>query len=182
MFNRLIPSLATLLLALTALLGGVVAFTTLPTALLSASQSLALPEVLQPFAQLNPVIGVHLVGAVGALMLGPVIFWRRKGTRSHKVLGRLWMLLMLTAAVSSLFIRDRHLPNIAGYTPIHIVTVLTFVGISLGLWHVLHGRIAAHRQALVRTYVGGCIIAGLFAFVPSRFLGHWLWHTVLGWV
>lgn len=182
MFNRVIPLLATSLFGLTALLALVVVTATLPALLQATPEQAAIPTWLKPFTQLHPVIAIHLMAAVCALMLGPVIFWRPKGTTSHKLLGRVWVLLMLTAAVSSLWIRDRHLPNIAGYTPIHIVTVLTFLGISVGMWHVLKGRIAAHRRTMIRTYVGGCIIAGLFAFAPSRFLGHWLWHTVLGWI
>ena len=50
---------------------------------------------------------------------------RRKGTPLHRVLGWSFVAPMALAALSSAFIRDSHLPGIAGFTPIHALTVLT---------------------------------------------------------
>jgi uncharacterized membrane protein len=30
------------------------------------------------------------------------------------------------------------------------------------------------------TYIGACIVAGLFTLVPGRYLGDLLWHNFLG--
>jgi len=132
------------------------------------------------FATLPPVILMHIVFAIGALLLGPFALFARKGSRLHRLAGYLWLSLMFLAALSSLFIHDFRLPNIAGYTPIHILTLVVFIGIGRGLWHVVHRNIPAHRRAMLRTYVGGCVVAGLFALVPGRFLGQMLWHQALG--
>ena len=142
----------------------------------------SLATLFAPFASLRPAIAIHLAAALSALCLGPFILWRRKGTPDHKRLGRLWGGLMLTAAVSSLFIRDFHLPNIAGYTPIHLLTALTFFGVIGGVLWARRGQMVSHQKAMRGTFWGGCVGAGLFALAPGRFLGQWLWHHALGWL
>lgn len=135
-----------------------------------------------PFLQLGPAIQIHVFAAVGAVLLGPVALWSRKGSTRHRSAGYAWVLLMLTAAVSSLFIRDFRLPNIGGYTPIHLLTVVTFAGVGAGITAAVQRRIAVHRKAMQRTYISGCLVAGAFALMPTRYLGHLLWSQTLGWV
>lgn len=131
---------------------------------------------------LPPAVAIHLTCAVAALVLGPFALWARKGSQPHRVAGYLWVALMLGAAISALFIRDRGLPNIAGYTPIHLLVLVTLQGLARGLWAVTHGQIQAHRKAMQQTYVYACVVAGLFTLLPGRYLGHLLWHQTLGWV
>lgn len=133
-----------------------------------------------PFLQLGPAIQIHVVAAVGAVLLGPVALWSRKGSTRHRSAGYVWVVLMLTAAVSSLFIRDFRLPNIAGYTPIHLITLLTFAGVGTGIVAAVQRRIPVHQKAMRRTYISGCLVAGAFALAPGRFLGHLLWVQTLG--
>lgn len=129
---------------------------------------------------LSPAISFHLIVALCAMVLGPFALTARKGSRLHRAAGYAWVTLMLAAAVSSLFIRDYRLPNIAGYTPIHLLTVMTFLGVGSGIWHVVHGRIAAHRFSMWSAYIGGCVVAGSFALLPHRYLGRLVWHHWLG--
>lgn len=133
------------------------------------------------FAALPTAVQWHLACAVGALVLGPLVLWSRKGTPGHRRMGYLWVVLMLGAALSSVFIRDRGLPNIAGFTPIHAFTVLTFIGVGGALLAVLRGQIAAHQRGMRQVYLGGCVVAGAFALLPGRFLGNLLWRDLLGW-
>lgn len=123
---------------------------------------------------------LHLIFAAGALVLGPLALYSRKGSGAHRGAGYVWVLLMLGAAISSLWIRDFRLPNLAGYTPIHLLTLLTFAGVGGGLWLVIRGRISAHRKAMRGVYFGGCIGAGVFTLLPGRYLGDLLWHHGLG--
>jgi uncharacterized membrane protein len=78
------------------------------------------------------------------------------------------------------FIRDFRLPNLAGYTPIHILTVTTLAGLGYGIWHIVNRRVAAHRQAMWKVYLFGCLGAGSFALLPGRYLGDLVWHHALG--
>ncbi|MEX8498934.1 DUF2306 domain-containing protein [Leptothrix ochracea] len=139
------------------------------------------PAVINPL-DLPFAILLHLILAVGALLLGPFALRARKGSALHRRSGYVWIGLMLGAALSSIFIRDHHLPNIAGYTPIHLLTVLTLVGVSSGLWHIRQRRITEHRKTMWMIYLSGCIGAGAFTLLPGRYLGHLLWHHTLGWL
>lgn len=134
------------------------------------------------FQQLGLATQAHVVAATGALLLGPLALWARKGSGLHRSAGYLWVVLMLTAAVTSLFIRDFRLPNLAGYTPIHLLTLVTFAGVGTGIVAAVQRRITVHQKAMRRTYISGCLVAGAFTLLPSRFLGQMLWHQALGWV
>jgi uncharacterized membrane protein len=131
---------------------------------------------------LSPVIVVHLTLASAALVLGPLALTARKGSRLHRAAGYAWVTLMIGAALSSAFIRDFQLPNLAGFTPIHLLTVLTFAAVGRALFAIARRRVALHRRAMWSAYLGGCIGAGLFALAPGRYLGDLLWHHGLGWV
>lgn len=132
-------------------------------------------------AALSPAIILHLFFALGALVLGPIALWLRKGSRGHRGLGYAWVTLMAGAALSSLFIRDFRMPNVLGYTPIHLLTLLTFTGITMGIVHIANRRVTEHRRWMQRTYLG-VLVAGAFTLLPQRYLGSLLWHHVLGWV
>jgi uncharacterized membrane protein len=132
---------------------------------------------MNPFISLletRPVVFFHLVTAVAALLLGIVILTRRKGTGSHRALGWAWVLLMGSTALASAFIQNGRLPNIAGFSPIHLLTVITGVGLPYAVWSARRGNIVAHRMAMRAIYAGGCVVAGMFTLLPGRFLGNLL--------
>ena len=128
----------------------------------------------------QPLTFVHLCAAAAALLLGGVILARRKGTPDHRLLGWAWVALMGCAVIASAFMRDYRMPNIAGFTPIHLLTVVAGVYLPLGIWRIRHGDVAGHRSAMRGLYIGGCIVAGLFTLAPSRVLGRLLWTHALG--
>ena len=104
----------------------------------------------------------------------------RKGSPLHRQLGWVWVIAMGGAALTSVFIRDHGMPNIAGFTPIHFFTLAVMVQLPLGIWHARHGRVQAHRRVMQGMYIGGCLIAGVFTLMPGRFLGQLLWKQTLG--
>ena len=126
----------------------------------------------------HPLIFVHMVCAIAALVLGAVLLLRRKGTPSHRALGWAWVLLMAGATISSAFIRDTGMINLAGFTPIHLLTLLVAVQLPRAVLAIRRGRVEAHRQAMRGMYIGGCVVAGLFTLLPRRFLGRLLWGAV----
>ena len=129
--------------------------------------------------QMSPVIAIHLAAASSAFFIGPFVLWARRGRlqrpRLHRALGYAWVTLMLMTAISAIFIRDFRLPNLNGYTPIHLLIPATFFGLGLAFWRLFKGNIRGHQTAMQITYVSGCIIAGAFTLVPSRYLGQLLW-------
>jgi uncharacterized membrane protein len=122
----------------------------------------------------KPLVFIHLIAALAALLLGLAILTRRKGTFGHRTLGWIWVSMMGSAALASTLIRDYRLPNIAGYTPVHLLTLIVAVLLPLAIWTIRRGNVSAHRKTMTGLYVGGCVVAGLFALAPTRLLGHWL--------
>jgi len=130
----------------------------------------------------NPVIAIHLTAALGALAGGPVALWARLGARQrprlHRAFGSAWVTLMLATAISALFIRDFELPNVAGYTPIHLLVPVTLAGLVYSFHALARGDIATHRQIMQRLYYGACVLAGMFTLMPQRLVGHFVWSQL----
>jgi uncharacterized membrane protein len=136
--------------------------------------------------EMSPVIAVHMTAALGAVATGPVALWARKGAvqrpRLHRAFGYAWVTLMVLAAVSSIFIRDHGLPNIAGYTPIHLLVPYTLFSITMAFVYLARGNVVGHRKTMQWLYIGACVIAGAFTLLPNRYLGRLIWGQWLGWV
>jgi uncharacterized membrane protein len=136
--------------------------------------------------EMNPVIAVHMTAALGAVATGPVALWARKGAvqrpRLHRAFGYAWVTLMVLAAVSSIFIRDYGLPNIAGYTPIHLLVPYTLFSITMAFVYLARRDLSGHRKTMQWLYIGSCMIAGAFTLLPNRYLGQLIWGQWLGWV
>jgi uncharacterized membrane protein len=140
--------------------------------------------------QLTPIIAIHLTAALAALALGPVALWARRGhaarnstsqrPRLHRAAGYAWTTCIVATAVSALFIRDYRLPNLAGYTLIHLLVPYTLFGLYGAFRQLLLGNIQAHRKHMLSLYLGACIGAGVFTLLPSRYLGQLVWGQWLG--
>ena len=132
--------------------------------------------------QMTPVIAVHMTAALGALVTGPIALWARRGRQQHpklhRAFGYAWVTLMIVAAVSAVFIRDFRLPNLAGFTPIHILVPVSLGTLFLAFYKLAQGDIGGHRAYMQRLYVGACLVAGAFTLLPSRYLGQLVWSSV----
>ena len=132
--------------------------------------------------QMTPLIAIHMTAALAAIATGPVALWARQGARPrprlHRAFGYAWVTLMLATAISAIFIRDTTPPNIAGYTPIHLLVPITLVSLFGAFWKLAHGDIAGHASIMRKLYVGACVVAGLFTLLPQRYLGGLLWGAL----
>jgi uncharacterized membrane protein len=111
---------------------------------------------------------VHLGTVLPALPLGAYLLLRRKGDRWHRLLGRIWAVLMITTAVSSFWLQST-----GSLSFIHLFSVLTLVSVPLAVMWIRQGRVDRHRRTMMNIYIG-LIVAGLFAFTPGRLLNDWL--------
>ena len=114
-------------------------------------------------------------GAFAALLLGVVQFAAPKGTLPHKALGAVWLAIMATIAVSSIFVRPslvEGLPLHKWFSPIHLFTLLTFWGLAQGGYLLLRGgpTLRFHSRPFAGMFIGGLILAGLLAFLPGRIM------------
>ena len=114
-----------------------------------------------------PSIVLHLAAALTALLLGTVVLARRKGTRSHKALGRMWVALMTLVAVSSFWIFEMR--KGAGPSWIHVLSAWTLVSLACALYYIRQGNVRAHRRFMIGTFLG-LAGAGLGALAPGRAL------------
>ncbi len=139
--------------------------------------------------QLTPLIAIHMTAALAALALGPVALWARRGhaaqrgadqrPRLHRAAGYAWVTLMLVTALSAIFISDPMVPNIAGFSAIHLLIPVVLGMLFLAFRFLLRGNIRGHRLTMVWLYLGGCIVAGVFTLAPDRTLGQLVWSEWL---
>lgn len=135
---------------------------------------------LTPLLNAGLVIQIHVIAAIAAFLLGALVLWRRKGTRLHKALGKVWVVLMLVVATSSLFIHEGRL--FGPFSLIHILTLVTYIGIGQALWAIKVQRdVVAHRAGMQGTYIGALLLAGAFTFLPGRRMHAVLFGAEAGW-
>ena len=134
--------------------------------------------------QMTPLIAVHMSAAITAVVLGPFALWARLGRttrpRLHRAFGYAWVTCMIAAALSAVFIRDFGLPNIAGYTPIHLLIPVTLVSLYKAFVYLHQGNFQGHRKTMQWLYISACLIAGAFTLLPKRYLGNLIWSNWLG--
>jgi uncharacterized membrane protein len=110
-------------------------------------------------------VHVHLGAALLALLIGTLIFLRRKGTPSHRALGWSWVLLMLTVSLTSFFIQAR-----GRFSLIHVLSVVVLVAVPVAVIAARRGNVRLHKICMISTFTG-LVIAGSFTLLPYRMLG-----------
>jgi uncharacterized membrane protein len=132
--------------------------------------------------EMTPLIAIHMSMALGAVATGPVALWARLGARQrprlHRTFGYAWVTLMLATAISAIFIRDRSLPNLDGFTPIHLLVPVTLLSLLVAFWKLARGNIAGHARTMRSLYFFACVVTGAFTLLPQRFLGRLVWGQI----
>lgn len=123
---------------------------------------------LAPLLNASLIIQVHAFAAMIAFGLGPFILFTRKGNTRHRVLGRVWALVMAVTIVSSFFVFG--LRMFGPFGPIHFISVFAAFSLVRGINYARKGNITAHRQNMRRLYFLALVIAGVFTFVPGRIM------------
>lgn len=113
----------------------------------------------------------HLVTVSPAFLVGSWLMFRPKGKALHRLLGRVFMALMMITAIITLW-----MPAQLGSTwlnhfgVIHLLSLLTLVSVPRALIAARKGDVKAHAGTMISLYVGGLLVAGGFAFMPGRLL------------
>lgn len=139
---------------------------------------------------LTPLIAVHMTAALAAIAIGPIALWARRGharrqphsqrPRLHRAAGYAWVTLMLITALSAIFISDPAVPNIAGFSAIHLLIPVVLGTLFLAFRQLLRGNVNGHRKSMLTLYISACLIAGAFTLAPGRLLGQLVWGQWLG--
>ncbi|SOB79978.1 Uncharacterized membrane protein [Sphingomonas guangdongensis] len=122
------------------------------------------------WGQVPAAIWPHIATIVVALVLTVPLMLRRRGDRSHRVLGTVWVAAMIATALLSFRI---HTVN-GSWSWIHLLSLWTLVQVPLLWWHARRHNVAGHRAAVRGMVTGALLIAGFFTFPFNRLLGHWL--------
>jgi uncharacterized membrane protein len=118
---------------------------------------------------------LHLATVVPAFFLGALQLFRGKGTPGHRLIGKIYMLLMLATGLITLMMPAEVGPRFLNHFGfIHIFSFMALFGVPSAYIAARRGHIQAHRGAMLGLYIGGILIAGAFAFSPGRMLHQWL--------
>ena len=114
---------------------------------------------------------LHLFTVLPAFILGTISLLLKKGTQLHKVLGRIYMILMLFTAILTLFMPAAVGPSLFNHFGwIHLFSFLTIYTVPTAYIAIKKGNIKAHKRKMILLYFGALIIAGAFTFMPGRYL------------
>lgn len=123
------------------------------------------------WGELPITIWVHLAAMIVVLVLTPLLLWRRRGTRAHRLLGWIWAIAMLVSAADSVLVKT---VNPGHFSPIHLLSVLVLFAVPLAVFNARRHRVAEHRRTMRALTIGALLIAGFFTFPFGRLLGRWL--------
>lgn len=119
----------------------------------------------EPLFNASLAIQLHVAFALVAVLLGGYVLWARK-RGLHKLLGRLWVGAMVLVALTSFFISS--IKMFGPFSPIHILSIITLVGLWRAVAHIRDGNISAHQRAMKSLYFGALITPGILNFIPGR--------------
>ena len=111
-------------------------------------------------------IPLHAIMAIVAVILGGIQLSMKKGGLIHKLLGRIWVGIMLIVAITSFFIHEIKLWG--AYSPIHLLSLWTIFILGVGVYYAREGNIKRHKQVMIATYFFALILTGFFTLMPGR--------------
>ena len=113
-------------------------------------------------------IPLHAILAMIAIILGGIQLSMKKGGTIHKLLGRIWIGIMMFVAITSFFIHEIKLWG--AYSPIHLLSLLTIFTLGVGIYYVRVGNVKRHKQSMIALYFFALIVAGFFTLYPGRIM------------
>jgi uncharacterized membrane protein len=126
--------------------------------------ALGMVDGLEHYAKL-PII-IHVAAVLPTIPLGGWLLLAPKGTKLHKQLGKVWLVLMLITATSAIFIQSN-----GTFSWIHLFVPMTFHAAWKVVATARRGDIQAHKRHLVFTYLTALMLPGVAALLlPGRML------------
>ena len=122
-------------------------------------------------------IQLHVAAAVPALILTPLVLWRRRRDRLHRLAGYAWSLAMCVTALTSFAITGFGV--VGPFSPIHVLSVVTLAGLVTGVRAAIRGDLRGHRAAMTQLS-WGLALAGMFTLMPGR-IAHRILLGETGW-
>jgi uncharacterized membrane protein len=126
-------------------------------------ESLRLVPDMGPLIRAAPMVLAHLGVALTALGLGVAVLAQRKGTRLHKVAGRLWAALMIGAAVTGILVEPHR------FTAAHGAALFVFWMIPVVIVKARNRDIRGHRRTVAYLLIAMVVVSGL-SLLPGHLL------------
>jgi uncharacterized membrane protein len=123
----------------------------------------------------TPLVYAHLATVLPSLIIGTYMMFSRKGSKYHRLLGKIYMVLMMTTAFIALFITAQLGPQLFGHFGfIHLFSFLVLFAVPKAYFAARRHDRKGHAIGMINVYVGGLLIAGGFTLMPGRLLHTWL--------
>lgn len=116
-----------------------------------------------PILRASPILLLHLMLALIAIVSGIIILSMRKGTLIHRLLGRAWAALMIAMALAGFAIEPTR------FTPAHATVFLVFWMIPLAIARARKGDMRGHRRTIAHLLIAMVIVGGL-TILPGHLL------------
>lgn len=117
----------------------------------------------------------HLFLLLISFLIATYIMLTKKNTKQHKVLGALYMGLMLIAVIISFFISATIGPTLFNHFGVlHILSLFMLYIIPSAYIAAKNGNIKKHRNIMIGLYVGTIVIAIVFSLTPTILLHEWI--------
>ncbi len=116
------------------------------------------------------VVMLHVATVLPAIPLGGYLLLAPKGTKWHKMLGKVWVALMVTTATSAIFIQSS-----GTFSFIHIFVPMTMWASYKLIATARRGDMKGHKKEILSLYLGALMIPGIFSMaLPGRLMNVWL--------
>jgi|TARA_B110000908_G_scaffold5444_1_gene6925 uncharacterized membrane protein len=116
---------------------------------------------------------MHLGAIAPAFLMATFMMVTKKGTEVHKLIGRIYMVLMLFTAMVTLLMSAQVGPRLFNHFGfIHLLSVLVLYCVPSAYWAIKNGNVKRHKWSMIGLYIGGLIVAGGFTLMPGRMLGN----------
>ena len=117
---------------------------------------------IEHFWNASLAVQIHVVTALVALVLGLIMFSRKKGGRAHRNLGKAWVVVMALVALSSFFIHQLRVWGL--FSPIHLLSVFTLASLAWAIFMIRKRNVRAHEMTMKGLFMGGLVVAGALTF------------------
>ena len=125
----------------------------------------------------NPLLISHVVAAAGAVILGGVQLFRSKGVPGHRIVGRMYVVLILWAAITSFWIRDL---RDGEFSWLHILSVVTVIGVTFAVVAIRRGDVTNHRVHMTGSWLGATTAMVFALVIPARVIPTYAVQTPSG--
>ena len=118
---------------------------------------------------------LHLGSLVPAFVIGSYLLLNRKGTPVHRLLGKIYMGVMLFTAIITLFMEALVGPKFLNHFGfLHLLSLFVLYTVPTAYRAIRVGNIKLHKRKMVGLYVGALLVAGAFTLSPGRLIHTWL--------